>query len=101
MENLFLSRVQSMARRLLITLIIIHSLGNESENGSNLEACSAWLREFDPTRPVQYEGGRDHGDVLNVRQWTRSDSLTDIVCPMYHSAKQIESTVQERRKLDL
>ena len=99
-KNLFLSRVQSMARRSInYPCVIIHSLGNESGNGPNLEACSAWLRAFDPTRPVQYEGGRDHGDaVLMLGNGQGPHSLTDIVCPMYHSAKQIESTVQERRE---
>ena len=67
-KNLFLSRVQSMARRSInYPCVIIHSLGNESGNGPNLEACSAWLREFDPTRPVQYEGGRDHENPHRAR----------------------------------
>ena len=97
---MFLSRVQSMARRSInYPCVIIHSLGNESGNGPNLEACSAWLREFDPTRPVQYEGGRDHGDaVLMLGNGQGPHSLTDIVCPMYHSAKEIESTVQQRKE---
>jgi beta-galactosidase len=50
--------------------VIIWSLGNEAGDGPNFEATYAWIKERDPTRPVQYEqaGTRPH---------------TDIVCPMY------------------
>ena len=50
--------------------IIIWSLGNEAGNGSNFAACYKWIKEFDPSRPVQYERA-EGGDN------------TDIVCPMY------------------
>ncbi|UCC41702.1 MAG: DUF4981 domain-containing protein [Candidatus Aminicenantes bacterium] len=50
--------------------IIIWSLGNEAGDGVNFEATYNWIKERDPSRPVQYEraGTRPH---------------TDIVCPMY------------------
>ncbi len=38
--------------------VIIWSMGNESGYGANFAAVSAWLREFDPTRPVHYEGAQ-------------------------------------------
>lgn len=38
--------------------IIIWSLGNESGYGPNFAAMSAWLRDFDPTRPIHYEGAQ-------------------------------------------
>ncbi|MGH7951192.1 MAG: glycoside hydrolase family 2 TIM barrel-domain containing protein [Limisphaerales bacterium] len=38
--------------------VIIWSLGNESGYGPNFAAMSAWLHEFDPTRPVHYEGAQ-------------------------------------------
>jgi len=34
------------------------SLGNESGYGPNFAAMSAWLHDFDPTRPVHYEGAQ-------------------------------------------
>jgi len=52
--------------------IIIWSLGNEAGDGSNFEATSSWIRERDPSRPVQYEQA-----ALKPH--------TDIVCPMYAS----------------
>lgn len=35
------------------------SMGNESGYGPNFAAISAWLHDFDPTRPVHYEGAQE------------------------------------------
>ncbi|WEM41112.1 beta-galactosidase [Photobacterium sp. DA100] len=51
--------------------IIIWSLGNESGHGSNHNAMYAWSKNFDPSRPVQYEGGGS------------DTTATDIIAPMY------------------
>ncbi len=51
--------------------IIIWSLGNESGNGCNHHAMYHWTKNYDPTRPVQYEGGGS------------PKATTDIICPMY------------------
>ncbi len=50
--------------------IIIWSLGNEAGDGINLEATSAWLKQRDPSRPIQYEQAQ-------------RKKHTDIFCPMY------------------
>lgn len=50
--------------------IIVWSLGNEAGNGPNFEKAYDWLKQEDPTRPVQYERA-----VL--------ERNTDIFCPMY------------------
>jgi beta-galactosidase len=39
--------------------VICWSLGNESGYGPNFAAISAWLRAFDPLRPIHYEGAQD------------------------------------------
>ena len=68
-----LNRTQRMAYRdRNHPSVIIWSLGNEAGNGPNFMATYDWLKEFDPTRPVQYERA-----VL--------DRNTDIYCPMYAS----------------
>jgi beta-galactosidase len=51
--------------------IILWSLGNESGHGSTHDAMYAWSKGFDPSRPVQYEGGG------------ANTAATDIICPMY------------------
>lgn len=50
--------------------IIIWSLGNEAGRGQVFESTYKWLKENDPTRPVQYEPAE-------------TDDYTDIFCPMY------------------
>ena len=46
--------------------VIFWSLGNESGYGPNHASMSAWLHEFDPTRPVHYEGAQGHPDPSTV-----------------------------------
>lgn len=46
--------------------VIFWSLGNESGYGPNHAAMSAWLHEFDPTRPVHYEGAQGAPDPSTV-----------------------------------
>ena len=46
--------------------VIFWSLGNESGYGPNHAAMSAWLHEFDPTRPVHYEGAQGQPDPSYV-----------------------------------
>ncbi|HJZ38760.1 MAG TPA: glycoside hydrolase family 2 TIM barrel-domain containing protein [Bacteroidales bacterium] len=58
--------------------IIIWSLGNEAGNGSNFYATYDWIKKRDKTRPVQYERAE-------------MDRNTDIVCPMYMPASQMEN----------
>ncbi|MDR0766637.1 MAG: DUF4981 domain-containing protein, partial [Odoribacteraceae bacterium] len=50
--------------------IIFWSLGNEAGNGPNFEACYNWIKQRDPSRPVQYEQAHQSFN-------------TDVVCPMY------------------
>ena len=38
--------------------VIMWSLGNESGYGPNFATCSQWIRDFDPTRPIHYEGAQ-------------------------------------------
>ena len=51
--------------------IIGWSLGNESFYGPHHAAMAAWIRQYDPTRPVQYESGNP------------GPAISDIVAPMY------------------
>lgn len=50
--------------------VIVWSLGNEAGFGPNFEACYKWIKDYDKSRPVQYE--QAHGN-----------EFTDIYCPMY------------------
>lgn len=55
----FLERAVRMAERdKNYPSIVMWSMGNESGYGANFAAISAWLKEFDPTRPIHYEGAQ-------------------------------------------
>ncbi|MBN1144525.1 MAG: DUF4981 domain-containing protein [Bacteroidales bacterium] len=58
--------------------VIIWSLGNEAGNGSNFYATYDWIKKRDKTRPVQYERAE-------------LERNTDIFCPMYMRAAQMEA----------
>lgn len=80
--NAFVDRVSRMAHRdTNHPSVIIWSLGNESGYGANHDAAAGWLRRFDPTRPIQYEGA--------IKFDYESGTASDIACPMYASIDEI------------
>ncbi len=56
--------------------ILLWSLGNESGYGDNHEAAAGWVRGYDPSRPLHYEG-------VIMFDWFAGERVTDVVCPMY------------------
>ncbi|HRY73688.1 MAG TPA: glycoside hydrolase family 2 TIM barrel-domain containing protein, partial [Spirochaetia bacterium] len=73
--------------------VIVWSLGNESGYGPNHDAAAAWLRSFDPTRPLHYEGAcrPDWGQGPHPLDTAgRGRAATDIVSPMYPSVAYLE-----------
>ena len=58
--------------------IIIWSLGNESGNGPHMVSGYKWIKERDPSRPVQFESAYRGAN-------------TDIYCPMYAFPADLES----------
>lgn len=70
-KNAYLDRVERMVQRdKNHASIIIWSMGNESGDGPNWQACYDLMKSIDDTRPIQSE---DAGDA----------PYTDIICPMY------------------
>jgi beta-galactosidase len=57
--------------------IISWSLGNESGSGANHAAMSGWIKFYDPSRPIHYEGAqfnwrsRDKKDPFHVDMYSR------------------------------
>jgi beta-galactosidase len=73
----FVDRVSRMVRRdKNHPSVIVWSLGNESGYGANQDAAAGWLRRYDPTRPLQYEGAI-------MFDWGGPQTASDLVCPMY------------------
>jgi beta-galactosidase len=73
----WVSRVARMAQRdKNHPALIVWSLGNESGYGANHEAAAAWLRRYDGSRPLHYEGA--------IRfDWASPQDVSDITSPMY------------------
>ena len=84
-HDAFMDRVVRMAERdKNHPSIIFWSLGNESGYGANQAAMSAWLHEFDPTRPVHYEGAQGTASVASDMQRTKADPQTvDVISRFY------------------
>ena len=73
----FVERVSRMALRdKNHPSVIAWSLGNESDYGANHDAAAGWLRRYDPTRPVHYEGAIKD-------DWFSAQTASDLICPMY------------------
>lgn len=64
--------------------VIFWSLGNESGDGANFRKEYEWIKNYDPTRPVQYERAIwDAGDTTGAH-------YSDIWCPMYTRVAEME-----------
>lgn len=61
--------------------IIVWSLGNEAGYGKNFEDAYDWVKQYDPSRPCQYEQAGQNGK-------------TDIYCPMYAGYDHCEKYAQ-------
>ncbi|MDQ1521717.1 MAG: beta-galactosidase [Actinomycetota bacterium] len=68
--------------------VIMWSLGNESGYGASHDALAAWIRRYDPTRPLHYEGAI-------MGDWARPQGVTDVLCPMYPEISDIEAWARE------
>ena len=88
----FVDRVGRMIQRdIHHPSVIFWSLGNESGSGSNHHAAAAYARDFDPSRPLHYEGA--------IRgNWATGQALTDVVCPMYPTIAAITDYAKSPKK---
>ena len=79
----FLDRVIRMVERdKNHASIIVWSLGNESGYGPHHDAMAGWMRHRDPSRPLHYE-------AAIADDWSKGNSVTDLICPMYPSIQRI------------
>ncbi|GCB44670.1 glycoside hydrolase family 2 TIM barrel-domain containing protein [Streptomyces sp. NL15-2K] len=62
--------------------VVIWSLGNEAGGGSTFNAMYDWIRSYDPTRVIQYEGDDRPG-------------MSDIRSEMYDSPSRVEARAKD------
>lgn len=67
--------------------IIMWSAGNETGFGPNHMAMTAWIREYDPSRPIHNENAICEQRIRDM--WDENHHGTDVVCPMYPSVDEI------------
>lgn len=74
--------------------IIVWSMGNEAGAGENFRRCYEWIKQYDPSRPVQYEQA--------IPYWHNYDQTafypTDIQCPMYAGYEWVDRYVQQAER---
>ena len=87
----WLSRISRMVERdKNHPSIIMWSLGNEAGYGNVHDTAAQFIRSYDPSRPVHYEGAVFHAGWVDG-----GVAASDIVCPMYPT---IEAIVQYGRE---
>jgi beta-galactosidase len=72
--------------------VVVWSLGNEAGNGYNFYRAYLWLKENDPSRPVQYERAVSNYSRL---EW---EFNSDVISPMYSSVSALETYVKNNPK---
>jgi beta-galactosidase len=90
--NQWVTRVSRMAQRdKNHPSVIMWSLGNESGYGTNHDAAAGWLRGYDSSRPLHYEGA--------IRfDWASDQRVSDITSPMYPAIDAIVAHARSGRQ---
>ena len=68
------------------------SMGNESGYGENFEEAGRWIREYDPTRLLHYEGS-----VWESAGYKNDLSMLDVMSRMYPPAEWVKEYCEDRR----
>ncbi len=85
----WLDRVQRMVMRdVNHPSVISWSLGNEAGYGPSHDAAAGWVRHYDPSRPVHYEGAISRWQTGVT--WMHGSAATDFICPMYSGIEELE-----------
>jgi beta-galactosidase len=72
--------------------VILWSLGNESGHGPNHDAEAGYIRRYDPSRPLHYEGC--------IRwDWSSDQKVSDLTCPMYPPISALVEHARSGRQL--
>jgi beta-galactosidase len=74
--------------------VIMWSLGNESGYGSVHDAAAAWVRSYDPSRIIHYEGA-----IFHTNWFDGGMAATDVVAPMYAPIAAIEMYGKSKQRV--
>ncbi|GGZ71728.1 glycoside hydrolase family 2 TIM barrel-domain containing protein [Algibacter mikhailovii] len=88
--------------------IVFWSLGNESGTGPNHAAMAAWIKDFDPTRYIHYEGAQGMPTHPDYKEGYFSHGTgnpsdkpwVDMVSKMYPSTEEYQSLIDQTGEVD-
>jgi len=69
--------------------IILWSLGNESGSGPNHAAMAGWIKAYDPTRYIHYEGAQSNINDRPTNPPTPDPEYVDVISRMYWTIDQM------------
>ncbi|MEL7001986.1 MAG: glycoside hydrolase family 2 TIM barrel-domain containing protein, partial [Bacteroidota bacterium] len=76
--------------------IVSWSLGNEAGFGPNHAALSAWIKEFDPTRPIHAEGAQNIYGYNWPKPEPKDRIYTDFISRMYRPTEDMIDLVTKQ-----
>ncbi len=84
------------------TSIVMWSLGNESGTGANHAAMAGWIKDFDPTRYLHYEGAQGNPKLTKDKNYQDPDYTSlidlpwvDVISRMYPSAQDLQDLLDK------
>ncbi len=88
--------------------IVFWSLGNESGTGPNHAAMAGWIKDFDPTRFIHYEGGQGDPTLPEYKKkFFRHDSgnptdkpWVDMLSRMYPQPEEYQHLIDQTSAID-
>ncbi|TNJ46590.1 DUF4981 domain-containing protein [Tamlana fucoidanivorans] len=88
--------------------IVIWSLGNESGTGPNHAAMAGWIKDFDPTRYIHYEGAQGDPTSSNYKKAYYSHGKgnptdpkwVDMLSRMYPQSWELQSLIDHTNPID-
>ncbi|MDO4332740.1 MAG: glycoside hydrolase family 2 TIM barrel-domain containing protein [Eubacteriales bacterium] len=72
--------------------VIFWSMGNESGYGTNFEDAGRWIKSYDPTRLLHYEGS-----IWETGGYKNDVSMLDVVSRMYPSTEWVKEYCEDVR----
>ncbi|AUP80591.1 glycoside hydrolase family 2 TIM barrel-domain containing protein [Flavivirga eckloniae] len=84
--------------------IVMWSLGNESGTGPNHAAMAGWIKDFDPTRYIHYEGAQGNPKDVKERTYYNPDVFSpidrpwvDVISRMYPQPSELQNLLDKSK----
>ncbi|WP_303316258.1 glycoside hydrolase family 2 TIM barrel-domain containing protein [Flavivirga abyssicola] len=82
--------------------IVMWSLGNESGTGPNHAAMAGWIKDFDPTRYLHYEGAQGNPNITKNKIYNDPEKAglidlpwVDVISRMYPHPEELQNLIEK------